>query len=106
MIKIGGYTINAYLKEKIVIKRNNLGEYHQDTQKIYIEKASTLQQKRESFIHEIIEAINSIYNLEIDHGKLTLLSTVLHQVFTDNEIEKYFKGDYLNQLPESKNINE
>lgn len=40
----------------------------------------------ESFLHEIIEAIDSFCDLELSHTKLSTLSEILYQTITDNKL--------------------
>lgn len=88
-IRIGGYDVEVKMVDNLVNDRQHLGEYFPRTQEIHIDQAQTKQSMQETFIHEIIEAIKSIYDLEMEHSVLTLLSTCLHQVLRDNKIDFY-----------------
>jgi hypothetical protein len=44
------------------------------------------EKKEEGFLHEIIEAINDLCDLNINHYPLTTLSECLYQVMKDNKI--------------------
>lgn len=85
-IKIGGFIIKVKEAKDLLVERDHLGEYHPKYQVIYIDEDHTDQQKEETFIHELFEAIDSIYNIQLNHDKLTLLATVFHQVLKDNDI--------------------
>lgn len=83
-VRIGGYIVEVVGRDNIMLERGHQGEYHPMTQRIVLDTAMTLQQRREIFLHEIIEAIVSIYDINIEHRDLNLLGVVLHQIITDN----------------------
>lgn len=84
VIKIGGYEIKVELVKQLMNKREEFGNYEPVTQTINIDEDNTQQQKEQTLLHEILEAIKAIYWLEIEHKDLNLLATVLHQVIKDN----------------------
>lgn len=43
--------------------------------------------KGEIFVHEILEGIDSIYGLDIDHRVLSTLSASLYQVLKENKLK-------------------
>lgn len=45
------------------------------------------EQCETSFVHEVIEAINSIHGLELEHPKITTLGTALYQAFTSGGVD-------------------
>lgn len=83
-VKIGGYEVKVRWMDNLVTDRGHVGEYSPREQVIIIDKASTKQESKETFLHELLEAIKSIYGLELEHKCLSLLSLVLHQVIEDN----------------------
>ena len=40
----------------------------------------------ENFTHETVEAINSLYDLKLDHQTITTLATALYQAFASGEV--------------------
>jgi hypothetical protein len=40
----------------------------------------------EIFMHEVIEAINDIYNLSVDHDDMMVLGVTLYQVLKENKL--------------------
>ena len=85
-IKIGGYEIKIEEDEKILTNESRIGEYSPIEQKIKLYPGLTEQQKNETLIHEVLEAINDIYELDLDHdGQLCKLSVVIHQIIADNQ---------------------
>ena len=45
------------------------------------------EKTEEAFLHEIIEAVDSFYELDLPHIKINLLGEVLYQIFKDNQLE-------------------
>lgn len=85
-VKIGGFIIKVKEVADLMIERDHLGEYHPKYQEIHIDDSHTRQQKEETFMHELFEAVDSIYNIQLEHDKMTLLATVFHQVLKDNDL--------------------
>jgi len=83
-IKIGGYEIKVEFAKHLMSKNEEFGNYEPVTQTINIDIDNTPQQKEQTFLHELLEAIKAIYWLEIEHKDLNLLATVLHQIIKDN----------------------
>ena len=91
IIKIGGFHWNVREVENLMIDREHLGEMAPRTQEISIEKGSSEQQKEETLLHEIIEVLNWMYNIKLEHYQIELLGVSLHQVLKDNEINFTYK---------------
>ena len=85
-IKIGGFTVSVEESRNLIADRNELGNYTPRTQTIVLDADCTDQQKEETLLHEILEAITAIYDIKLDHHILSLLATILHQVLKDNEL--------------------
>ena len=84
-IKIAGYIIKVIEDNKILPNSSRIGEYSPFEQTIKIDPNLTEQQKNETFIHEVIEAVNDIYELGLDHDEqLCKLSVAFHQIIVDN----------------------
>lgn len=84
-IKIGGYRIGVEFSDTIIPNNSRVGEYSPIEQVITISNGLTSQHKKETLIHEVLEAINDIYELGLDHDEqLCKLSVILHQVVSDN----------------------
>ena len=56
------------------------GEWDVENQTIKIDKTAPPIMKYSAFIHEIIEAINSLYELHIPHSKRTIIEIALQNV--------------------------
>lgn len=85
-IKVAGYTVTVQEDEHLIANSSRLGEYSPIEQKITLAKGLTEQQKNETLIHEILEVINSIYELNLAHDEqLCKLSVAIHQILVDNK---------------------
>jgi len=89
-IKIAGYTVPICWEVNLIANYERIGEYSPFEQSIRIATGLTPQERNETIIHEVLEAMNSIYDLNLNHDEqLCKLSVILHQVITDNP---YFLG--------------
>lgn len=84
-IKIGG--INYKLKQMDNYARDfgMMGSHCGNSSEIIIDKGLIKDRKEKTIIHEILEAINFEYELDIDHNKITTLETSLYAVIKDNK---------------------
>lgn len=55
-------------------------------QKIIIDESLPQDKKEETLLHEIIEALNGYYSLNLEHDVITTLGFGLHQVLKDNKL--------------------
>ncbi|MCO8288286.1 hypothetical protein [Tetragenococcus halophilus] len=86
MLKIAGYFIQVEEDANLLANQSRIGEYSPYEQKIRLSNNLNGQQKDETLIHEILEAINDIYELGLDHNEqLCKLSVAIHQILTDNK---------------------
>lgn len=84
-IKIGGYEVKVIEKENLIGNYEHFGEYSEICDEIYLDSSLNKQKKIETLIHEILEAINTLYKLNLNHDKqLCVLAVVLHQILIDN----------------------
>ncbi len=85
-IKIGGYVVSIQYSDTILPNNNNVGEYSPFEQKITIANGLSKQHQQETLIHEVLEAINDIYELGLEHDEqLCKLSVILHQLLTEDK---------------------
>ena len=88
--------MKVQLDKNLIGNESRLGEYSPFEQRIKIATGLTKQQRDETLIHEILEAINDIYELGLDHNEqLCKLSVALHQILVDNpqKISDFFSCD-------------
>lgn len=84
-IKIAGYQVGILVSNTILANESRLGDYSPFEQKIRLAEGLTSQQKEETLIHEVLEAINDIYELGLEHDEqLCKLSVAIHQIVVDN----------------------
>lgn len=85
-LKIGGYSILITYDNEILANESRLGEFSHFNQRILLASGLTKQLEEETLIHEILEAINGIYELGLDHDEqICKLSVIIHQIITDNK---------------------
>lgn len=84
-VKIAGYQIPIVFDDKIIANQSHIGVYLPIEQTIRLAAGLTKQQEKETLIHEMLEAINDIYELGLDHDEqLSKLSVIIHQIISDN----------------------
>lgn len=84
-VRIGPYNIKIEVVENLTIDREHGGEYSPRELKISLD-SSLRKRHGEILMHEIVEAINDIYNLNIRHEDMMVLGMALYQLFIDNAI--------------------
>ena len=87
-VKIGGliYTIEFTDIEKEKAQRDSIGLHHARFTKIIIDSRLSLEKQESIFLHEIIEALNLMYSLELEHKTIDILEAGLYQVLKDNKM--------------------
>lgn len=89
-VKIGGHTYCIELVSPNIIEGDN-GQTWLKLQKIRIDKDLPQDRKDSVLVHEILEVINSDYELELPHKTIQCLEELIHMVIKDNP--KVFKED-------------
>jgi hypothetical protein len=91
-IKIAGFQVNVKDAPNLMLEKDNEGEYAPLSQEIKIDPLLTAQKRTAVLIHELLEAVNDIYKLDLDHdNQLHSLSVAIHQIITDNDLGKLFR---------------
>ena len=83
-IKIGGFNIKVQKKDRLGIDHNKFGDYNGNLLLIRLCSDNCKEQDNETLIHEIFEAVNGKYELELPHQTITILGAVFHQIIVDN----------------------
>jgi len=84
-IKIGGHKIK--IRRVRCDKEKNMGSFDNWFRSINLNIDDINEDSlAETFLHELFEAINSLYNLSCDHKNITVLSEVLFAVIRDNHL--------------------
>ena len=86
--QIGGHTITVINGEEKYELRSNqrYGEFNSTKHEIRIGDILPTQ-REETYVHEVIEAISGIYNLDIPHPVINQLGIALHQALTSGKGE-------------------
>lgn len=85
-LKIGGLTIKVEQVNNLASNRDKFGEFSFIEQKITIDGSLPEDKKEETLLHEIIEALNGYYSLNLEHDKISVLGFALHQVLKENKL--------------------
>ena len=89
-LKIGGKKIKISVVKNIEKEENEnaIGLWDIEKYKITLEKNDLTPPGKleECFLHEIIEAINELYELKLSHYKITLIGELLYQILKDNKL--------------------
>jgi hypothetical protein len=83
-VKIGNLTIDVSLVENMARDGKHMGVSCANGCYIKIDKSLPEQQKHSTLIREILEIIDFIYELGLEHRTITILESAIHQVITDN----------------------
>jgi len=68
-------------------KRDYIGKCFPNANKIYLVKDLSQDKLEETFIHEIIEAINFNLELKLKHRQITALAVAIYTVFKENNLQ-------------------
>lgn len=85
-VKVGGIVFSVKY-DNIAADRDFFGEISFIKQTITIDSTIQPGKQEETFLHEIIEAINANYAIGLEHDKLTVLAFAMHQVLKDNALQ-------------------
>ncbi len=82
-IRLGGHTIPVEQVDTVPGDDDEhvFGHYDPKTMSIQIRKDLSPSMAGEVFWHEVVEAINDMYELQLKHPKIQTLGVALHQVF-------------------------
>jgi len=80
-IRIGHFIVQVkVVNPKSMIYDDSFGEMNYEKLEIKIDKTSAAAMQYSTFIHELLEAINYIYELKLPHHKLTTLEAALQDI--------------------------
>ena len=88
--KIGGKKIKVFItKSKTSAEVISVGEWdgHYYTIELDDLEGAPIERMEECFLHEIIEALNCLYELKLPHWKINILSESLYQVIKTNKLD-------------------
>jgi len=84
-VKIGGFNYDIILGD-IAANRDKYGEISTLYSTITIEKNMTHQKQEETLLHEVLESIDSHYELDLKHSVLQTICFAMIQVVRDNKL--------------------
>ena len=84
-IKVGPYSIKVEIVDSLAVDREHGGEYSPRELKISLD-SSLRKRHGEILMHEIVEAIDEIYDLNLNHHVISLLGIALYQVLKENKL--------------------
>ena len=87
-LKIGGINYLVVVEPIKMHGASNCGSCNNAVAVITINSEDNNQIQETTLIHEIIEAINSINDLQLSHQTISTLETNLFQVLRDNDLLK------------------
>lgn len=98
-LKVGGhfYEVLKHFDRAKIDGDNNLGTHSGTFLKIWLETNMSLSMQEDVFFHELVEAINFQYNIELNHHQVSLVSSAFYQVLTDNQMLKEGGKDNANK---------
>lgn len=85
-INILGKRFDIILEDMQKHANDHVGSAQLSIQKIWIDTEVHIQEKEETLLHEVIEMINKMCELDLDHHKMTTLSSTIYQVLSDNNL--------------------
>lgn len=85
-ITVGCFTIDVEAKKDLCTDEGVYGNYSHHFNRIRIGLECNSQQAFETFFHEVVECINAVYQLDIDHRKIQLLGVGLAQALDSEKI--------------------
>ena len=86
-IKIVGKTFTVEIRDRLKEDGSDrLGSILYGQQKIIIDSSILEEAKDQTLLHEIVEGIINLFDLEIEHKDLSILSEALYAVLKDNNL--------------------
>ncbi len=75
------------------LARDWAGDFNTTQQRIRIDEAANSESQGQIMLHELVEALSGMYQLELEHPQVQGLSQALFAVFRDNpEVAKLIAG--------------
>jgi hypothetical protein len=94
-VKIGGILYSISKIKDLARDKGHLGECCGNNASINLDDDLQPDVERKVLLHEIIEAINFEFELNLEHNKISVLESTLYQVIIDNKelIKSFWKDD-------------
>ena len=78
-ISLGPFVISVIYQDSLIAEREAYGEWSGNTLEIRIQSGMEESKTREAFFHELLEAINEFYVLNLEHSAIKILGVSLAQ---------------------------
>ena len=101
-IKVGAYYFKVYFEKNLSRSRDRFGEFRPSPQEIALDPDCTEDLQGETLLHEVVEALNWMYDMQLNHHIIALLGTGLHQILKENDL-KIKAGDADGRQAEQRN---
>ena len=87
-LRIAGHDVEV-VEIDLLNNSNNTGQFLPQSDRIEIDKTVSKDVKRSTLMHEIIEAINHYYVLNLKHEKILVLETAFFEFMKSNKEIKW-----------------
>ena len=87
-VKIGGQTFSVTWKTLGNSSDTSTGACQWGMNRIWLDSGFPRSVQESTFLHEIIEAIDGLFELELSHPTIKALEHALYEVLTDNDLLK------------------
>jgi len=81
-VRVGPHIIRVYLVDPFVLHPEGklFGDYLHEKLRIRIANDACPAMQYSTFIHEVVEAINKIYELDLSHARRTTIESALQEI--------------------------
>jgi len=86
-VNIAGFEIAVVLDDHVGHDEGRFGSFSQCHERIKIDSSSKPYRRSQTLLHELIEGVNNIFFLELEHRQIEQLSVGLAQALKDIEVE-------------------
>jgi hypothetical protein len=91
ILKIEGHLVKVFEIPDLLTNDEKYGYWLYRKLKVGLDKGSDPALKQEKLMHEIIEAINEIRELNLKHSQIQALGASIFQIMRDNNLEIFLK---------------
>ena len=85
-VKILGHLYKVEIQKDSNSGNDNLGTQWGRHLKIWLNENQSVEKMEETFMHELIEAVNYHLEMELKHHQISGMSETLFQIFKDNKL--------------------
>jgi hypothetical protein len=85
-ITLAGFRIKTIYNPTLLADRERYGEYCSRTMTITIDSNLSQQRKALTYVHELVEAIQDIYHLDMDENVIQAVGIGIHEIILQNNI--------------------